>query len=144
MVDGKIACSFSSQGGNAGGGELANMAMNVILMNFGFTVFGITDYVSFKHTLHYGAVCTKAPRDEMDRMCCIREGVRLAEFVGLYLLGRQELHPLRASKAVDAQKWGNPGIPLRSATLDELVEINRRRFKANSVPSVLPSDHVSP
>jgi quinol monooxygenase YgiN len=46
--DGKVGCSFSSQGGHAGGGELVCMAMNNIMLNFGFSVFGVTDYISFK------------------------------------------------------------------------------------------------
>lgn len=124
-VDGKLACSFTSNGGAGGGGELANQAMNSILMNFGFTVFGITDYVSFKQTMHYGAVCAKAPREPNDSMPCIRQGTRLAEFVGLYLHGRKDLHPLRASKAVDIARWGHPGIPPREASLQELMEINK-------------------
>lgn len=132
-IDGKIGCSFTSTGGNAGGGELVNQAMNAILMNFGLSVFGITDYVSFKQTCHYGAVCVKAPREPLDRMPCIRQGTRLAEFVGLYLHGRKELHPLRASKAVDNREWGFPGIPLRSASMEKLVEINSRPFSAAGV-----------
>lgn len=140
-IDGKIGCSFTSTGGNAGGGELVNQAMNAILMNFGMSVFGITDYVSFKQTGHYGAVCAKAPREPLDRMPCIRQGTRLAEFVGLYLHGRKELHPLRASKAVDNAEWGFPGIPPRSAPIDKLVEINSRPFGT----SVALKDHtVSP
>ena len=47
-VDGKIACAFSSSGGSAGGGEMACQSILMVLMNFGFLVFGVTDYVSKK------------------------------------------------------------------------------------------------
>merc|ERR1711871_114700 len=97
-----------------------------ILMNCGFTIFGITDYVGFKNTLHYGAVCAKAPRDEMDKMACRRLGLRLAEFVGLYICGRKDCHPLVSSKARDLERWGYPGIPPRDATMDALIDMNKQ------------------
>ena len=87
-TDGKIGSAFTSQGGHGGGGELACMAMKTVLMNFGFTVFGITDYIGFKDTMHYGAAIAKKPRDEMDKMKCRRQGLRLAEFVAYYINGR--------------------------------------------------------
>lgn len=123
-VDGKLACSFSSQGGHAGGAELCCMTMNHVLMNFGFSCFGITDYVGFKNTLHYGACNAKAPRDEIDILACRRQGTRLAEFVGYYILRRDSLHPLVASKAYDLMQWGYPGIPPRDATIDKLSKCN--------------------
>ena len=43
-VDGKIACAFSSSGGWGGGTELACQSLLTVLMNFGFLVFGVTDY----------------------------------------------------------------------------------------------------
>ena len=85
-TDGRIGCAFSSVGGHAGGAELVCTAMNNILLNFGFSVFGVTDYVGFKDTLHYGAVVAKAPREAVDRMACRRLGLRLAEFVGCVFL----------------------------------------------------------
>src|SRR5882757_3686215 len=45
-IDGKIACAFSSAGGWGGGMELACQAILTVLMNFGFLVFGVTDYAS--------------------------------------------------------------------------------------------------
>lgn len=126
VVDGKLACSFSSQGGSAGGAELCCMTMNHVLMNFGFSCFGVTDYVGFKSTLHYGACAAKAPRDEMDILACRRLGTRLAEFVGYYILRQDSLHPLLASKAFDTAKWGYPGIPPRSATVEELSQCNEQ------------------
>ena len=96
------------------------MAMNAVMMNFGFAVFGVTDYVGFKNTFHYGACVAKAPRDEIDILACRRLGLRLAEFVGLFLCGRPECHPLRASKRVDYERFGWPGIPPKSVTIEEL------------------------
>src|SRR5271154_4799139 len=55
-VDGKIACAFSSSGGFAGGAEMACQSLLTVLMNFGFLVFGVTDYAGKSMTLHYGAV----------------------------------------------------------------------------------------
>ena len=43
-VDGKIACAFSSSGGWGGGAEMACQSLLTVLMNFGFLVFGVTDY----------------------------------------------------------------------------------------------------
>ncbi|RUM58962.1 MAG: flavodoxin family protein, partial [Persephonella sp.] len=55
-IDGKIGCAFSSSGGWGGGNEITCLNILTILMNYGFLVFGITDYVGDKFTLHYGAV----------------------------------------------------------------------------------------
>src|SRR6187200_892517 len=62
-IDGKIACAFSSAGGWGGGMELACQSLLTVLLNFGFLVFGVTDYAGRKTTLHYGAVSAKAPRE---------------------------------------------------------------------------------
>src|SRR5690349_10545033 len=63
-VDGKIACAFSSSGGWGGGTELACHSLLTILLNFGFLVFGVTDYASKLTTAHYGAIATREPRDD--------------------------------------------------------------------------------
>lgn len=128
-VDGKLCCAFSSQGAHGGGGELVCQALNNVMLNFGFSTFGITDYVSFKNTLHYGAVVAKSPREEFDFMPCRRLGRRLAEFVGFYINGRDELHPLKASKKIDSEQWGPSGIPPKSATMEEIVALNKASFK---------------
>jgi len=122
-TDGRIGCAFSSVGGHAGGAELVCQAINNIMLNFGFSVFGVTDYVDFKNTLHYGAVVAKAPRDDVDQMACRRLGTRLAEFVGYYIVNRPETHPLRSSKARERAVWGGP-IPPRSADRAELMRLN--------------------
>lgn len=128
VVDGKLGCAFSSQGGHGGGAELVCMAMCTVMMNCGFSCFGITDYVSFMNTMHYGACCAKAPRNDEDKMICRREGTRLAEFVGLYILHRDDLHPMKNSKAADIKRWGYPGIPPKNAPMEELLELNTRKI----------------
>ena len=49
-VDGKIGCAFSTAGGWGGGMELACQSLLTVLMNFGFLVFGVTDYATPLHT----------------------------------------------------------------------------------------------
>ncbi len=93
-VDGKIACAFSSSGGWGGGAELTCMALLTVLMNFGFLVFGVTDYVGKQFTLHYGAVIAGEPRSEAEKAACERLGERLAQWVAVFVDGRKELHPL--------------------------------------------------
>ena len=93
-LDGKIGCAFSSQGGWGGGAELTCQAILTILMNFGFLVFGVTDYSGHQFTAHYGATQAGEPREEKQIEACRRLGKRLAEWVAVYVDGRQELHPL--------------------------------------------------
>ena len=94
-VDGKIACAFSSSGGWGGGSELVCQSLLTVLMNFGFLVFGVTDYVSRDLTLHYGAIAAKEPRDEETQAACRKLGRRLAEWTAVYAHGRHNEHPLR-------------------------------------------------
>ena len=102
-VDGKIATAFSSSGGIAGGSEIACQSIMMVLINFGFLTFGVTDYVSKLMTLHYGAVAVREPREEETKAACRMLGQRLAEWVAVYVDGRADLHPnLRA----DRQKPG--------------------------------------
>jgi len=65
----------------------------MMLMNFGFLTFGVTDYVGKKFTLHYGAVTAREPRSEEEIAACHRLGKRLAQWVAVYADGRRELHP---------------------------------------------------
>jgi len=94
-VDGKIACAFSSAGGWGGGMELACQSILTVLMNFGFLVFGVTDYATKMRTLHYGAVVAKEPRGEDDTAACRLLGQRLAEWTAVYVHARMEEHPAR-------------------------------------------------
>eukprot|EP00730_Choanoeca_flexa_P014837 TRINITY_DN6630_c0_g2_i1.p1 TRINITY_DN6630_c0_g2~~TRINITY_DN6630_c0_g2_i1.p1 ORF type:complete len:366 (+),score=74.10 TRINITY_DN6630_c0_g2_i1:97-1194(+) len=103
-VDGKICCTFSSQGGHGGGAELACTAMNIVLMNFGFMVFGVTDYVDKITTLHYGACVAKSPRNPNDKEVCRVLGLRLAEWVAVFFDGRSDLHPLKTTKLLDGRE----------------------------------------
>lgn len=95
-TDGKFAVPFTSAGSLGGGGELACQALSIMMMNMGYFVFGITDYVAKKESLHYGAVVTGEPRAEHAKEACRRAGTRLAEWVGYYMEGRKDLHPLQA------------------------------------------------
>jgi NAD(P)H dehydrogenase (quinone) len=93
-VDGKIACAFSSSGGWGGGNELACQSILTVLLNYGFLVFGVTDYVGKLATLHYGAVTAREPRSENDQAACRKLGQRLAEWVATFVDGRKDQHPL--------------------------------------------------
>ena len=89
-VDGKIACAFSSAGGWGGGMELACQSILTVLMNFGFLVFGVTDYATKMRTLHYGAVVAKEPRSEDDTAACRLLGQRLAEWTAVFVHGKND------------------------------------------------------
>ncbi len=94
-VDGKIACAFSSAGGWGGGMEMACQSLLTVLMNFGFLVFGVTEYSGRNMTSHYGAVGAKAPREPEVQEACRILGRRLAEWCACFVHGRKEQHPLR-------------------------------------------------
>lgn len=93
-VDGKIGCAFSSSGGWGGGAELACQSVLTVLINFGFLVFGVTDYVGKLTTLHYGTVTAREPRDDDAQAACRRLGKRLAEWTATFVDGRTDQHPL--------------------------------------------------
>jgi len=93
-VDGKIACAFSSSGGWGGGAELTCLALLILLMNFGFLVFGVTDYAGKLKTAHYGTVVAREPRAKDDVAACKLLGKRLAEWVAVYADGRKGEHPV--------------------------------------------------
>lgn len=103
-IDGKIACAFSSAGGWGGGMELACQSLLTVLMNFGFLVFGVTDYASKMLTLHYGAVVAKEPRGAADEAACRLLGQRLAEWTACHVHGRKDQHP--ATKLADRMAPG--------------------------------------
>jgi NAD(P)H dehydrogenase (quinone) len=92
-IDGKIGCAFSSSGGWGGGMELACQSVLSVLMNFGFLVFGVTDYAGRDLTLHYGAVAAKAPADEQGQAACRLLGQRLAEWTAVCIHGQAGEHP---------------------------------------------------
>ncbi len=92
-VDGKIACAFSSAGAWGGGMELTCQSILTVLMNFGFLVFGATDYATKLRTAHYGAVVAKEPRTEDDAAACRLLGQRLAEWIAVFVHGKKHEHP---------------------------------------------------
>jgi NAD(P)H dehydrogenase (quinone) len=94
-IDGRIGCAFSSQGGWGGGAELTCQTLLTIMMNFGFLVFGVTDYSGHQFTTHYGATQAGEPRTEKEIESCRRLGKRLAEWVAVFVDGHKELHPLK-------------------------------------------------
>src|SRR3954462_10141640 len=96
-VDGKIACAFSSSGGGGGGPERACQSLLTVLVNFGFLVFGVTDYASKLTTAHYGAITAREPREESTQAACRLLGKRLAEWVAVFCDGRKDQHPLNKS-----------------------------------------------
>ena len=98
---GKIAAPFPPGGGGGGGMELACQSILTVLMNFGFLVFGVTDYVARGHTLHYGAVAAKDPRSPEDQAACRLLGQRLAEWTATFVHGRRDQHP--TTKLADRQ-----------------------------------------
>jgi NAD(P)H dehydrogenase (quinone) len=120
-VEGKIGCAFTSSGGLAGGGELTCLALQIVLMNYGFLVFGIPDYVAPGQTLHYGAVCAGRPRNDGDREACRRLGRRLSEWVQTLICHRPEHDPRKATYARFADEpalncaWPNHGVRGRSS-----------------------------
>ncbi|HEX4000979.1 MAG TPA: flavodoxin family protein [Pirellulales bacterium] len=94
-VDGKIGCAFSSSGGWGGGTEMACQSILTVLINFGFLVFGVTDYVGKLTTLHYGAITARQPRSEETQAACRMLGTRLAEWTAALIHGRKDQHPLQ-------------------------------------------------
>lgn len=94
-VDGRIGCAFSSSGSWGGGTELTCQTLMMIMINYGFLTFGITDYVGKKFAPHYGSIVAGAPRRDEEVASCVRLGQRLAEYVAAYIDGRAEQHPLK-------------------------------------------------
>ena len=90
-LDGKIGCAFSSSGGWGGGSEIACQSILTMLMNYGFLVFGVTDYVGEDLTLHYGAVMAGSPKNRDEEASCRRLGRRLAEWVAAFIDGKRAL-----------------------------------------------------
>jgi NAD(P)H dehydrogenase (quinone) len=82
-IDGRIGCAFSSSGGWGGGNELTCLSILIVLINYGFLVFGVPDYVGKQMTLHYGAVVAGEPRSKEEQLACQRLGERLARWVSV-------------------------------------------------------------
>lgn len=95
--DGKIGCVFSSAGAWGGGQEWTCMTLMSILINYGFLVFGLTDYTGVKFSAHYGAIAAGSPVHDRELAACQRLGLRLAEWAATMIEGRKEAHPLNQS-----------------------------------------------
>jgi len=80
-INGKIGCAFSSSGGWGGGAEITCQSILMILINFGFLVFGVTDYVDQQLTLHYGAILAGEPHLEPEQNACLRLGEQLSKYL---------------------------------------------------------------
>ncbi len=93
-IDGKIACAFSSSGSYGGGSEIACLNMLTILINYGFLVFGVTDYTDRHFSPHYGAISAGHPENPGEQESCLRLGQRLAEWAAYYVEHRHKEHPL--------------------------------------------------
>ena len=95
--DGKIGCVFTSGGAWGGGQEWTCMALMSILINYGFLVFGLTDYTGPKCSAHYGAIAVGSPDGPSQEEACRRLGLRLSEWTLCMVNGDSESHPLRQS-----------------------------------------------
>ena len=73
------------------------MALMSILINYGFLVFGLTDYSGVKFSAHYGAISAGPPSDERVQEACRRLGLRLSEWTACMIDGRKDAHPLKQS-----------------------------------------------
>ncbi len=76
-INGKMGCAFSSAGGWGGGNELTCLTLLTILMNYGFSVFGVTEYVTDRLTLHYGAISAGRPEQPENQAACRKLGQEL-------------------------------------------------------------------
>jgi NAD(P)H dehydrogenase (quinone) len=94
FVDGKFGCSFSSAGSIGGGGEIACMSVLQLLINFGFLVFGVSDYVDNNYSAHYGAIMANSYKTRSAEDSCIRIGQRLAEWLSFYIHNETGQHPV--------------------------------------------------
>lgn len=70
------------------------MTLMSILLNYGFLVFGLTDYTGPKFSAHYGAVVAGPPIQDREQKACRRLGRRLAEWTASLIEGRTDAHPL--------------------------------------------------
>jgi len=75
--------------------EIACQSILTVLVNFGFLVFGVTDYASRDLTAHYGTVSAKAPAGDEAKAACRLLGRRLAEWTAVLVHGVATEHPGR-------------------------------------------------
>ncbi len=78
-INGKLGCAFSSSGAWGGGNELTCLTLLTVLMNYGFSVFGVTEYVADRFTLHYGAISAGEPLSKEVQDACRQLGRELVK-----------------------------------------------------------------
>ena len=71
------------------------MTLMSILINYGFLVFGLTDYTGVKFSAHYGAIAAGPPAADREMDACRRIGLRLSEWAATMIEGRKDSHPLK-------------------------------------------------
>ncbi len=67
--------------------ELACQSILTILMNFGFLVFGLPDYVDKQLTLNYGAIMAGGSCSDGEKAACRKMGNRSAQWAGIFFDG---------------------------------------------------------
>ncbi len=97
-IDGKIATVFSASAGYGGGNEIACLNMLSILINYGFLVFGVTDYAAADFSPHYGAISATNPEGYAEKAACILLGKRLAQWAAVYFDHDLNSHPHTINK----------------------------------------------
>lgn len=80
-IDGKIACAFSSAATYGGGSELTCFSLISLLLNYGFLVFGVTEFASRRFSPHYGAISAGYPEETPEQNACLLLGQKLAQWV---------------------------------------------------------------
>lgn len=64
-----------------------------ILINYGFLVFGVTDFAGKRFSPHYGAISAGAPNGNDEKEACLKLGQRLAEWAAVYVDQLPNHHP---------------------------------------------------
>lgn len=73
---------------------MACLNMLSVLLNFGFLVFGVTDFAAPRFSPHYGAICAGEPRSEAEQASCRLLGQRLAEWLAYFIDKKNNQHPM--------------------------------------------------
>jgi len=92
-IDGKIATVFSASASYGGGNEITCLNMLSILINYGFLVFGVTDYAGADFSPHYGAISATNVNGKNERAGCVLLGKRLGEWASVFVDHKQNDHP---------------------------------------------------
>ncbi len=104
-IDGKIACAFSSAGSYGGGAEITCLNILTMLINYGFLVFGVTDYAGAKFSPHYGAISATYPESNAEQEACLLLGQRLAQWLVYYSNKNIKQHPFYRSEELASNSF---------------------------------------